>query len=157
MVMQLSKVTLDLPMGGNQEVNALYGEVGAIGNFRIVAVTDMMHYVGKGAEVPEGVVSKYETATVTGGKQKYNVYPMLIVGRDSFSTLSFHHGGQGFSHADGATASRFKTHTVVPGSPESFTRDDPFGRNGFTSFQWDYGVLIERAERIAVIHTLNQH
>lgn len=115
----------------------LRGEIGKIGNFRVIQVPEMLYWAGVGAA--EGTNPGYR---VTDGK--YNVYPMLVVGDDSFNTISF-------QVSDGA--GKFKFMTQKPGK-ETMGRDDPYGQVGRTSIQWWYGTMINRPERLAVIYTV---
>lgn len=116
--------------------NVLVGEVGAIYEFRIVVVPEMMHWTN-GANV--GTNPGYRA---TNGK--YNVYPMLVVGSESFSTIGF--------QTDGKTV-KFKITTKMPGEATA-DRNDPYGETGFSSIKWYYGTLVYRPERIAVIKTV---
>lgn len=93
----------------------------------------MTHWAGVGADV--GTNPGYRA---TGGK--YNVYPMLVVGAESFSAIGF--------QTDGKEV-KFKIITKVPGE-QTADRTDPYGETGFTSIKWYYGTLITRPERIAV-------
>ena len=117
--------------------NLAVGEIGSIDQFRIIVVPEMMHYAGAGAT--EGTNGGYR---VTGGN--YDVFPMLVVGGDSFTTIGF--------QTDGKTV-KFKIKTAKPGSTESYA-NDPYGEIGFMSIKWYYGILITRPERIAVIKTV---
>ena len=112
----------------------LNGEVGAIDAFRIVLVPEMLSWAGVGAA--EGVNPGYRA---TAGK--YDVFPMLVVGDDSFSTIGF--------QTDGKTV-KFSVLTKMPGN-ETADRNDPFGETGFSSIKWYYGIIIKRPERIALI------
>ena len=60
----------------------LNGEIGTVGQFRMVVVPEMMHWAGVGAD--EGTNEGYRA---TGGK--YDVFPMLVVGDGSFTTIGF--------------------------------------------------------------------
>lgn len=119
----------------------LNGEIGTIAEFRIVLVPEMLHWSGTGAVV--GTNPGYRTTTV-GGQVRYDVYPMLVVGEDSFVTIGF--------QTDGKTV-KFNVTTKMPGK-ETADRNDPYGETGFSSIKWYYGILIRRPERIAVIKTV---
>ena len=119
---------------GNDVMN---GEIGTVDSFRIIVVPDMLHWAGVGAAV--GTNPGYRA---TGGK--YDVYPMLVIGDDSFVTIGF--------TSDGASA-KFNIMTKKPGR-EMATRADPYGKLGFSSIQWWYGTLIKRPERIGLIKTV---
>ena len=117
--------------------NVLNGEIGTIDQFRIVVVPEMLHYAGVGAAV--GTNPGYEES---GGN--YNVYPMLCVGAESFTTIGFQTGGKDM---------KFKITTKMPGK-ETADRNDPYGELGFSSIKWYHGTMILRPERLAVVKTL---
>ena len=115
----------------------LNGEVGAVGPFRIVQVPEMLHWAGKGATATSAGNSKYLT---TG--DKYDVFPMLCVGKGSFTTIGFQTGA--------GAGGKFRIITKDPGR-DTASRDDPYGETGFTSMLWYYGIMIPRPERIGLI------
>ena len=112
----------------------LTGEIGTIDQFRIVVVPEMMHWEGAGAAV--GTNGGYRS-----DGSNYNVYPMLVVGSQSFTTIGF--------QTDGKTT-KFK---IVHKKPGEATADktDPYGETGFYSIKWYYGSIILRPERIALV------
>lgn len=114
----------------------LNGEIGTVGKFRIVVVPEMMKWEGAGAADTANT-----THFATGGN--FDVFPMLVVGDASFSTIGF--------QTDGKTV-KFKIKHAAPGSSESYAID-PYGETGFMSIKWYYGFLLERGERIAVAKT----
>lgn len=116
----------------------LNGEIGSIDAFRVVQVPEMLHWAGAGDEV--GTNPGYRTSTV-GGVERYDVYPLLVVGEDSFTTIGF--------QTDGKSV-KFSVMTKMPGR-ETADRNDPYGETGFSSIKWYYGILIKRPERIAVL------
>ena len=113
----------------------LKGEVGAIDSFRIIVVPEMMRFEGV------GVASAPGTFYATGGKT--DVFPMMVVGDGAFSTIGF--------QTDGKTV-KFKQIHKAPGEAQA-SREDPYGKTGFMSIQWWYGILIMRPERIALVYT----
>lgn len=115
----------------------LNGEIGTVDAFRIVQVPEMLHWAGAGAV--EGVNPGYR---VTDGH--YDVYPMLVIGDDSFTTIGF--------QTDGKTV-KFSVLTKMPGK-ETADRNDPYGETGFSSIKWYYGILVKRSERIGLIKTV---
>ena len=117
------------------------GEIGSVDAFRIIVVPEMLHWAGAGAEVDEN--PGYCTSTV-GGVERYDVYPMLVVGDDSFVTIGF--------QTDGKTV-KFSVLTKMPGR-ETADRNDPYGETGFSSIKWYYGILIKRPERIGLVKTV---
>ena len=120
--------------------NVLNGEEGAIGPFRLIQVPEMLHWAGAGAEVNQN--PGYRSTTV-GGVERYDVFPMLVVGDDSFSTIGF--------QTDGKTV-KFKIFHKAPGEATA-DRNDPYGETGFMSIKWYYGFMCLRPERIALIKT----
>ena len=114
------------------------GEVGVIDQFRLVVVPEMMHWAGAGATAT-GANEGYK---VTGGK--YDIYPLLCVGDESFATVGFQTDGQ---------STKFRVIRKAPGA-ENATQTDPFGEKGFNSIKWFYATLIMRPERIALIKSV---
>ena len=109
--------------------------------FRIVVVPEMLHWAGAGAEVDDN--PGYRTSMV-GGVERYDVYPMLVVGDDAFVTIGF--------QTDGKTV-KFTVLTKMPGK-ETADRNDPYGETGFSSIKWYYGILVKRPERIGLVKTV---
>jgi N4-gp56 family major capsid protein len=122
------------------------GEVGAIDSFRFIVVPEMMHWDAVGATVAvdaeEDSVYRF-SATADGASFKYNVYPMLVVGESSFTTIGF--------QTDGKSV-KFQTKHVKPG--DNHTTDDPYGETGFYSIKWWYSMMPLRPERIALVKTI---
>ena len=119
----------------------LNGEIGTVDEFRLVVVPEMLSWAGEGKVV--GTNPGYRSST-KGGQERYDVFPMLVVGEDSFSTIGF--------QTDGKTV-KFTVMTKMPGK-ETADRNDPYGETGFSSIKWYYGILIKRPERIAVLKTV---
>lgn len=111
----------------------LKGEVGRIAGFRIVVVPRMMKWAGVGATATNNAYYK------TNGK--YDVFPFLVVGDESFTTIGFQSGnGTG------------KFHTIhQKAGEETADRNDPFGETGFASKKWWYGFMPQYVERLALI------
>lgn len=116
----------------------LNGEIGSLYQFRIVVVPEMMKWAGKGAAAAD------PTYYATNGK--YDVFPMLVVGDESFTTIGFQTDGKN---------QKFKIIHKTPGEAAA-DRTDPYGELGFISIKWWYGFMLLRGERIAVIRTLAQ-
>ena len=116
--------------------NVLNGEIGTIGKFRIVVAPEMLKWEGAGAD-STGSASHYES------NGKFDVFPMLVVGDGSFTSIGF--------QTDGKTV-KFKIKHSAPGSEISYA-NDPYGETGFMSIKWYYGFLLERPERIALLKT----
>ena len=115
------------------------GEIGTIDKFRIIQVPEMLHWAGAGA-VATSANPGYRTSSVNG-TEHYDVYPVLVVGDDSFTTIGF--------QTDGKSV-KFNVMTKMPGK-ETADRNDPYGETGFSSIKWYYGILVKRPERIAVM------
>lgn len=113
----------------------LKGEIGTIDEFRIIVVPEMFKWAGAGAA---GVAS--DGVHVTGGK--VDVFPMLVIGDQSFTTIGFQ---------SDAKSVKFKIIHKKPG--ENVGPHDPYGKLGFMSIQWWYGFMVIRPERIALIKT----
>lgn len=122
--------------------NVLNGEIGSIDAFRFIQVPEMLHWAGVGATAT-GSNPGYRTTTV-GGTEKYDVFPILVVGDESFTTIGF--------QTDGKTV-KFNIITKMPGE-QTADRNDPYGETGFSSIKWYYGILILRSERIGLIKTV---
>ena len=112
----------------------LNGEIGSIDNIRFIQVPEMLHMAGQGATVAANPGYR-----VTGAN--YDVYPVLIVGDDSFSCIGF--------QTDGSKLN-FDIITKNPGR-EQANRNDPYGLTGFSSIKFWYGFLCKRPERILVM------
>ena len=121
--------------------NVLNGEEGTIGPFRLIQVPEMLHWAGAGAVVDENPGFR---STTVNGVERYDVFPLLVVGDDSFSTIGF--------QTDGKTV-KFDITTKMPGAATA-DRNDPYGESGFSSIKWYYGILIKRPERLALIKTV---
>jgi N4-gp56 family major capsid protein len=102
--------------------NVLNGEIGSVDQFRIVVVPEMLYDAGAGAA-------------------KIDLYPMLVVGDGSFTTIGF--------QTDGKTV-KFSTTHKKPGK-DIADLNDPYGEKGFYSIKWYYGFMALRAERIGLI------
>ena len=109
-------------------------EIGKVSSTRFIEVEDMIKYGGAGASSTDGVNdTDVENMYVTGGK--YDVFPILYVGSDSFGTIGF----------DGDVA---RVNTVMPTAD---AHNDPYGKKGVVAISWFHGILIYRNERIRQI------
>ena len=115
----------------------LNGEIGTVDQFRIIEVPEMLSWAGLGAN--EGTNPGYRA---TAGK--YDIFPMLVIGEDSFTTIGFQTDGK---------SGKFNIMTKMPGK-ETADRNDPYGETGFSSIKWYYGFLCKRPERIGLIKTI---
>ena len=118
--------------------NILNGEIGAVGQFRIVVVPEMQRWSGSGAAATAANAG-YRTTS-----NKYDVFPMLVIGAESFTTIGFQTSG---------SSAKFKIITKMPGE-QTADRNDPYGEKGFASIKWYYGFMPLRTERIAVYKTV---
>lgn len=118
------------------------GEIGTLGDYRIILVPEMQHWQGAGAVATEANPG-YRVYN-DGEAERYNVYPMLVVGDSSFTTIGF--------QTDGKTVKFTITHKK-PGK-ETADRNDPYGETGFMSIKWYYGFMLLRPERIAIAYNL---
>ena len=117
--------------------NTVTGEVGAIDNFRLVVVPEMLKWEGAGADATADTIS-YKTGN------KFDVFPMLCVGDESFTTIGF--------QTDGKSV-KFKITHKAPGEATA-DRNDPYGETGFMSIKWYYGFMVLRPERIGLVKTV---
>jgi N4-gp56 family major capsid protein len=120
------------------------GEHGAIGDWRFIVVPEMMHWDAAGADVGTETDEVCYWSSNAGGQAKVNVYPVLVVGDGSFTTIGF--------QTDGKTV-KFRITHKKPGK-EIADRNDPYGETGFYSIKWWYGTMILRPERLALIKTV---
>ena len=114
--------------------NILNGEIGAVGQFRIVVAPEMQHWAGAGATATAANAG-YRTTS-----NKYDVFPMLVIGAESFTTIGFQTSG---------SSAKFKIITKMPGE-QTADRSDPYGEKGFASIKWYYGFMPLRTERMAI-------
>ena len=139
--------------------NTFKGEIGKIGSFRFIQNNQMMKWRGAGAVATGNVdyyaSTKYDPANIAnagddiqtgyGTEERYDVYPMLVIGDGSFTTTGFQTSGN---------STKFSIKSRMPESEGSYGRDDPYGENGFMSIKWYYGTMILRPERLACIKTV---
>lgn len=114
----------------------LNGEIGMIDQVRFVVVPEMLKWAGAGDD-STGDSTCYST------NSRFDVFPMLIVGSESFTTIGF--------QTDGKTV-KFKIYNKKPGEATA-DRNDPYGETGFMSIKWYYGFMALRPERIGLIKT----
>jgi len=113
----------------------LNGEIGTCGYFRIVVVPEMLHYAAAGGASAD--------ATYYGDGTNLDVFPMVVVGSGSFTTIGFQTSGK---------VVKFKIYHKKPGRSVA-DRNDPYGEVGFMSIKWYYGFMLLRGERLAVQYT----
>jgi N4-gp56 family major capsid protein len=120
------------------------GEIGAIDNFRFIVVPEMANWSAAGASVADPDGGDLFRFSHDGTNFRYDVFPMLVVGSESFTNIGF--------QTDGKTV-KFTTYVKKPGR-ETADRHDPFGETGFSSIKWWYGFMPLRPERIALVKTI---
>lgn len=115
----------------------LNGEIGTIDQFRIIQVPEMLHWAGAGAAEASNPGFR-----ASGGR--YNVYPMLVVGSESFTALGFQNDGK-----------KLGLNVMTRNYGQSaMSESDPYGKKGISSMSWYYGMLVYRPERIGMIKTI---
>jgi N4-gp56 family major capsid protein len=117
------------------------GEIGSVGDFRIIVVPNMMNWDGAGAVATGANLGYSDNGT------NYNVYPMLVVGDGSFATVGLQGSGK-----KGAKQ-KFKIIVKKPGV-EMATVQDPYGKIGFSSITFYHGFIGLRPERLAIVKTV---
>lgn len=113
------------------------GEVGQIGQFRLIVNPNMFKWQGGGAPIAEA-----DEASYYNDGENYDVFPILVVGDESFATITFQTTGNSV---------KFELHHKKPG--DNIDRNDPYGEIGFMSIRWYYGFMALRPERIALFAT----
>ena len=121
------------------------GEIGAVHDFRLVVVPEMMHWDAVGAAVGDTADELCHWSANGAGTAKSNVYPILVIGNGSFTTVGF--------QTDGKTV-KFKIKHSKPESDIAYSRDNPYGEIGFYSIKWYYGFMLLRPERLACVKTV---
>ena len=122
--------------------NIAEGEIGKIGGFRFIEVEEMPAYVGVGSDITDGTDADSDGIEDTGAgfyetNGKFDVFPMLFVGTDSFATVGF--------EGDAAR--------VATAMPTVDANNDWYGKNGVVSISWYFGLMNLRPERIRLIKT----
>ena len=117
------------------------GEIGSVGDFRIIVVPNMMNWEGAGA-VATGSNLGYDDDGAN-----YNIFPMLVVGDGSFATVGLQGSGKK------GTKQKFNIIVKKPGK-EMATIQDPYGKIGFSSITFYHGFIALRPERLAVVKTV---
>lgn len=144
----IPKAQYDYAAGKDMAFDGLKGEVGALEGlpFRFVVVQDMPTYKGQGGEVGKvdadpllgdsgsatAQASAYSTAS------RYDVFPLVVIGDDAYTTLSYSWGNVVSSH--------------VP--PVRDIVNDIYATKGAIVTEWSYGFLVYRPERIRQMATI---
>ena len=130
--------------------NLAEGEVGAMNDMRFVESESQVTYAGAGAEVPDGYVGQLANTTLdaatatalnafTGttvyadGQTRFDAFPILIPTKGSFATVGLKgHGKIKFNSK----------------SPKQVELINPYGTQGFFSYNMWYAGIILREERL---------
>lgn len=116
------------------------GEIGAVADFRVIVVPNMMSWSGTGAI--EGT-----NPGMKASNGRYDVFPMLVVGGESFATVGLQNSGMK------GGKQKFKIIVKKPGK-EMATVQDPYGKIGFSSITFYHGFISLRPERIGLVKTV---
>jgi len=113
------------------------GEIGRIGDFRFITVHDMPVFKGEGADATDGADNDGDGIEDSGANMhitdgKYDVFPMLVVGSESFETYAL----------QGEVAK------VKHGAPRVIPGIDNHGDRGSIAIDWWFGLLVNKAEHI---------
>ena len=100
-------------------------EIGKISATRFIEVEDMPKYAGAGAKSTDGTDDVGVDNMYVSG-DKYDVFPILYVGSDSFGTVGF----------EGDVA---RVTTIMP---QADAHNDVFGKKGAVPIAWYFGTLI---------------
>lgn len=117
------------------------GEIGSVGDFRVIVVPNMMNWEGAGAAATGSNLGYSDDGS------NYNIFPMLVVGDGSFATVGLQGSGK-----KGAKQ-KFKIIVKKPGK-EMANVQDPYGKIGFSSITFYHGFIALRPERLAVVKTV---
>lgn len=130
--------------------NLAEGEVGSMGDVRFIESESQLVYSGAGAEVPAGYSGDLSTTVLDGatasamnafyggnnysdGQERFDVFPILYPTKGSFATVGLKgHGKIKFNSQ----------------SPKKIELGNPYGTQGFFSYNMWYAGIILREERL---------
>jgi len=120
--------------------NVAQGEIGRIGSFRFIVVEGMPYWQGGGADATDGTDNDGDGIEDAGANLyitdgHYDVFPLLVVGSDSFETYSL----------QGEVAK------VKHGAPRVIPGIDNHGDRGSIAIDWWFGLLVNRPEWIRCV------
>ena len=119
--------------------NVAEDEIGRIGSFRFIEVFNMQRFKGAGAVVADGDgevdEGKPTYETLVGDERHHDVFPLLFVGNDAFTSI-------GYSGASLA---------IKTAMPKADANNDPFGEKGSIAIKWWSGILVNRPERLRLM------
>ena len=120
--------------------NLAEGEVGACNDIRFIESESALVYEAAGAVVPQSYVGELgagggtdNTSATAGNRDNFDVFPMLFPTKGSFATVGLKGNGKIKFHAQ---------------SPAKIELDNPYGTNGFFSYNMWYAGIILREERL---------
>jgi N4-gp56 family major capsid protein len=121
------------------KTNVADGEIGKIGSFRFVEVYDMPAWFGAGADATDGADNDGDGIEDAGANLHvtdghYDVFPLLVVGSESFETYAL----------EGEVAK------VKHGAPRVIPGIDNHGDRGSIAIDWYFGMLVNHPEWIRV-------
>ncbi len=125
-------------------------EVGSLGDVRFIESESQVVYQGAGAVVPAGYVGDLATTVLDAteaaklnaflgssayndGEERFDVFPMLYPTKGSFATVGLKGHGKIKFNAQ---------------SPDKIELDNPYGTQGFFSYNMWYAGIILREERL---------
>lgn len=111
------------------------GEFGSVGNIRFVCYDNMLVEKGVGASVDGGYVGN-----LSHTDNKFDVFPIIIIGGDSFATIQLQGKGT------------FEFNSMSP--KEALSMENPYANKGFFSYKFWYGSVIVRPERVLRLNVL---
>lgn len=124
-----------------------HGEHGSAGSYRIIKVgKDMVHFAAAGALVNGGDANGYRASVNDNGEHRFDVFPMLCVPSETYTTISFKNSNTG--------SNKFEYYDQPPKQKVGRTLDDPFAKVGFSALSWYYGFMALRPERIMRIEVV---
>ena len=112
------------------------GEVGYMYEVRFIEAESAVVYSGKGADVPASYAGTLSYTGTIGTDAKFDVFPILFPTEGAFATVGLK--GQG----------KIKFNQK---SPEQVENGNPYGTNGFFSYNMFYaGIILEPEKLLAV-------
>ncbi len=112
------------------------GEIGGFGEVRFIEAEQAMVDRNKGAEVPAGYVGNLQYTGTIGSGAKFDVFPILFPTEGSFATVGL----------KGNDKIKFNSK-----SPEQVELINPYGTQGFFSYNfWYAGIILEEEKLLRV-------
>lgn len=112
------------------------GEIGGFGEVRFIEAEQAMVDRNKGAAVPAGYVGNLQYTGTIGAGAKFDVFPILFPTEGSFATVGL----------KGNDKIKFNSK-----SPEQIELTNPYGTQGFFSYNfWYAGIILEEEKLLRV-------